>query len=276
MKLGNLFFVSIVALCSVACSNEEKLPTLTDFVGTYEGYTLAGCAYFQNSCMADETVRIAENSDGSANITFISQSWGEFSIPNAQTSNIDGICTIIGNGQTQMGMNGITSSYDCTYTAIIKNKEDAKMQFKIPGVMGGLTIDFIRGEAPLDLLFAGTYKGYTDADCAYFQDRYTNDESLKMTSNGDGTLAVIFESDTWGTFNVLKANVTKSGNDYKFTGNGTVSMGMESNKKDYAFTMTGTINTMKDSFSIIFNTPAVMGGLTITLLPGNAPSATEK
>ena len=79
-----------------------------------------------------------------------------------------------------------------------------------------------------------------------------------------------------GTFNVLKANVTKSGNDYKFTGNGTVSMGMESNKKDYAFTMTGTINTMKDSFSIIFNTPAVMGGLTITLLPGNAPSATEK
>lgn len=276
MKLRNLFLVSIVTLCSVACSNDGKMPTLTDFVGTYEGYTLAGCAYFQNSCMADETVRIAENSDGSANITFVSQSWGEFSIPNAQMSNIDGICTITGSGQTQMGMNGNISSYNCTYTAIIKNKDDAKMQFKVPEVMGGLIIDFVKGEAPLDLLFAGTYKGYTDADCAYFQDRYTNDESLKMTANGDGTLAVIFESDTWGTFNVAKATVTKIGSDYRFTGEGMVAMGMEGNMKDYTFTMTGTINTMKDSFSIVFNTPAVMGGLTITLLPGNAPSATEK
>lgn len=276
MNLKNIFCAIVIALCATSCSNDEDLPTSIDFVGTYKGYTLAGCAYFQNSCAADETVSITENSDGSANVTFVSDSWGEFSIPNAQMSNNDGICTLTGNGLTKMGMDGNASSYDCTYTAIINSKEDAKMQFKVSGVMGGLTIDFVTGEAPFDLLLAGTYKGYTDADCTYFQDRYTNDESLKMTANGDGTLAVIFESDSWGTFHVAKATVTKSEDGYKFTGEGTVAMGMEGNAKDYSFVMTGTSNAQKDDYSITFNTPAVMGGLTVTLLPGNAPSTTEQ
>ena len=276
MKLKNAFYAIIIALCAISCSNDEDLPTSTDFVGNYEGYTLAGCAYFQNSCVAEETVSITKNADGSASVTFVSDSWGEFSIPNVQMSNNDGICTLIGNGLTKMGMDGNTSSYDCTYTAVINSKEDARMQFKVPGVMGGLTIDFVTGEAPFDLLLAGTYKGYTDADCAYFQDRYTNNESLKMTANGDGTLSIVFESDSWGTFNVAKAVISKSEDGYKFTGEGTVAMGMEGNVKDYPFTMTGTSNAKKDSYSITFTTPAVMGGLTITLLPGNAPSTTEK
>lgn len=276
MNLKNTFCAIVIALCATSCSNDEDLPTSTDFVGTYEGYILAGCAYFQNSCVADETVSITENVDGSASVTFVSDLWGEFSIPNVQMSNNDGICTLIGNGLAKMGMDGNTSSYDCTYTAVINAKEDAKMQFKVPGVMGGLTIDFVTGEAPFDLLLAGTYKGYTDADCAYFQDRYTNNESLKMTANGDGTLAVIFESDSWGTFHVAKATVTKSEDGYKFTGEGTVAMGMEGNVKDYSFVMAGTSNAQKDNYSIAFNAPAVMGGLTITLLPGNAPSTTEK
>ena len=172
-------------------------------------------------------------------------------------------------------MGGNVSSYDCTYTAEIDSREKAQMQFKVAGVMGGLTIDFTTGEAPADLLLAGTYEGYTDADCAYFQNRYTDDESLKMTANGDGTLAVVFESATWGTFRVAKAAVTKDGDQYEFTGDGTVSMGMGDNVKDYAFTMTGTSNAAKDDFSIAFNAPAVMGGLTITLLPGKAPATAE-
>ena len=52
-------------------------------------------------------------------------------------------------------------------------------------------------------------------------------------------------------------------------------MGMGDNVKDYAFTMTGTSNAAKDDFSIAFNAPAVMGGLTITLLPGKAPATAE-
>ncbi len=276
MKLKPFFALPIVALCLVACSDNEDQPTLTEFAGTYEGYTLAGCAYFQNSCTTDESISITENTDGSANITFISEQWGEFSILNAQVSKNDGTYTLSGNGITKMGMDGNTSAYDCSYTATINSLNNAQMQFKAPSVMGGLTIDFITGEAPVNLLLPGTYKGYTDADCAYFQDRYTNDESLKIIANEDGSIAITFESDTWGTFNVAKATITRNDNQYIFSGEGTVSMGMGNNQTDYSFTMTGTTNAKKDNYSFTFNTPAVMGGLTITLLPGTAPSVIEQ
>ena len=275
MKLKTILAVAVVALSSAACSENEKQPAVADIAGSYEGYTLAGCAYFQNTCTAGETVVVTENTDGTARVTFTSDSWGEFTIPVAQMSVNGGTYTLTGSGQTKMGMGGNVSSYDCTYTAVIHSREKAQMQFKVAGVMGGLTLDFTTGEAPADLLLAGTYKGYTDADCTYFQDRYTDDESLKVTANGDGTLAVLFESAAWGTFKVDKATVRKNGDNYTFTGEGTVSMGMGDNVKDYAFTMTGESNAAKDEYYIAFNAPAVMGGLTVTLLPGKAPATAE-
>lgn len=120
-----------------------------------------------------------------------------------------------------------------------------------------------------------TYVGYTDADCAYFQDRYTDNESLRLTANGDGTYAVTFESGTWGTFYVDKAETVQKGTEYTLSGEGTVAMGMGDNVKDYAFTLKGTTNATKDTYSFAFNTPAVMGGLVVTLLPGKAPTASE-
>lgn len=275
MKFKTILTMAVVVLCSAACSDEKELPAVADIAGSYEGYTLAGCAYFQNTCVTDETVTVTGNADGTANVTFTSGSWGEFSIPNAQMSESGGTYTLTGSGQTKMGMGGNVSSYDCTYTAVIESRKKAQMQFKVSGVMGGLTIDFITGEVPADLLLAGTWEGYTNAGCTYFQNRYTDDESLKMTANSDETLSVVFESATWGTFKVDKATIKKNGDNYTFTGEGTVSMGMGDNVKDYAFTMTGESNAAKDDYSIAFNVPAVMGGLTITLLPGKAPAASE-
>ncbi|WP_301196766.1 calycin-like domain-containing protein [Bacteroides acidifaciens] len=275
MKFKTILTMAVVVLCSAACSDEKELPAVADIAGSYEGYTLAGCAYFQNTCVTDETVTVTGNADGTANVTFTSGSWGEFSIPNAQMSESGGTYTLMGSGQTKMGMGGNVSSYDCTYTAVIESREKAQMRFKVSGVMGGLTIDFTTGEVPADLLLAGTWEGYTNVGCTYFQNRYTDDESLKMTANSDETLSVVFESATWGTFKVDKATIKKNGDNYTFTGEGTVSMGMGDNVKDYAFTMTGESNAAKDDYSIAFNVPAVMGGLTITLLPGKAPAASE-
>ncbi len=275
MKLKTILAMSAAALCLSACSDDEKNPAVADIAGNYEGYTMAACAYFQDTCTADETVVVTENADGSARVVFTSDSWGEFTIPSAQMSETGGTYTLTGSGSTKMGMGANISSYDCTYTAVIDSREKAQMQFKVAGVMGGLTIDFATGEAPADLLLAGTYEGYTDASCAYFSGNYTDDESLKMTANGDGTLAVVFESATWGTFNVAKASISKNDAEYTFTGEGTVSMGMGSNVTEYAFTMTGTSDAAKEDYSIAFNVPAVMGGLTITLLPGNAPATAE-
>ncbi len=273
MKIKSLFLLSVMAFCTIACDKKENEPTETDITGNYTGYTLASCAYFQNTCSADETISIATGSDGSTDVSFSSDSWGEFTITDIQKSVSDNIYTLSGSGQTQMGMEGNISSYDCTFTAEIESKEKARMQFKVPAVMGGLTIEFITGEAPAHLLLAGTYKGYSDADCTYFQNRYTDNESMTLTANDDETISISFESALWGNFNVSSATVVKQNDQYTFSGSGTVAMGMGDSTSNYDFTMTGTTNAAKDSFSIVFNIPAVMGGLTITLLPGNAPSS---
>ena len=262
-----------VASLMTACDKEENASETVGFAGSYDGYTLASCNYFQNMISADETVVISENADGTASVSFASATWGEFTITDAQAGVSGSICTLSGSGQTQMGMGGSTSAYDCTFTAEIRSQTDAWMEFSIPAVMGGMTLTFQTGDAPADLLLAGKYEGYTDADCSYFQDRYTDGESVVLTANGDGTLKVVFESASWGTFTVESASAAKDGEEYVFTGSGTVSMGMGDSTSDYDFTLSGRSNPAKDDFSIAFNVPAVMGGLTVTLLPGTAPAA---
>lgn len=275
MKIKSVLMMLSAAVFMMACDKDENGSKTVDFAGSYNGYTLASCNYFQNMISADETVVITENTDGTATVSFTSATWGEFTITDAQASVSGDICSLSGSGQTQMGMGGSTSAYDCTFTAEIKSQTDARMEFSIPAVMGGMTLTFQTGDAPADLLLAGTYEGYTDADCAMFQDRYTDGESVKLTANGDGSVKVVFESASWGTFTVESATATKEGEEYVFTGSGSVAMGMGGSTSNYDFTLSGRSNAAKDDFSIAFNVPAVMGGLTITLLPGTAPTTEE-
>lgn len=275
MKIKSVLLMLSVAGVMTACDKEENGSKTVDFAGSYNGYTLASCTYFQNMISSDETVVITENMDGTASVSFTSATWGTFTITDAQASVSGDVCSLSGSGQTQMGMGGSTSAYDCTFTAEIRSQADARMEFSIPAVMGGMTLTFQTGDAPADLLLAGTYEGYTDADCSYFQDRYTDGESVKLTANGDGTLKVVFESASWGTFTVESATATKEGEEYVFKGSGSVAMGMGGSTSNYDFTLNGRSNAAKDDFSIAFNVPAVMGGLTVTLLPGTAPATEE-
>lgn len=275
MKIKSVLMMLSAAVFMMACDKDENGSKTVDFAGRYNGYTLASCNYFQNMISADETVVITKNTDGSASVSFTSATWGTFTITDAQASISGNVCSLSGSGQTQMGMGGSTSAYDCTFTAEIKSQTDARMEFSIPAVMGGMTLTFQTGDAPANLLLAGTYEGYTDADCAMFQDRYTDGESVKLTANGDGSVKVVFESASWGTFTVESATVTREGGEYLFTGSGSVAMGMGDSTSNYDFTLSGRSNAAKDDFSIAFNVPAVMGGLTVTLLPGTAPTTEE-
>lgn len=275
MKIKSVLMMLSVASIMMACDKEDSGSKTVDFAGSYKGYTLASCNHFQNMISADETVVLTKNTDGTASVSFTSATWGTFTITDAQASISGNVCSLSGSGQTQMGMGGSTSAYDCTFTAEIKSQTDARMEFSIPAVMGGMTLTFQTGDAPADLLLAGTYEGYTDADCAMFQDRYTDGESVKLTANGDGSVKVVFESASWGTFTVESATATKEGEEYVFTGSGSVAMGMGDSTSNYDFTLSGRTNAAKDDFSIAFNVPAVMGGLTVTLLPGTAPTTEE-
>lgn len=275
MKIKSTLAMIFVALFMASCDKEGNDPKVLDFSGSYEGYTLASSSYFQNMVSAGEIISIAENPDGTASVSFTSATWGEFTIADAQANMSGSLCTLAGSGQARMGMGGNTSSYECSFTAEIKSQSEARMTFEIPAVRGGMKIEFTTGNAPADLLLAGTYAGYTDADCLYFQDRYTDGESMTLTANGDGTVKVVFESASWGTFSVESAAADMDGSYYVFTGSGSVAMGMGESTNSYDFTLNGRTNAAKDDFSIVFNVPAVMGGLTVTLLPGSAPAANE-
>ena len=90
----------------MACDKDENGSETVDFAGSYDGYTLASCSYFQNMISADETVVITENTDGTASVSFTSATWGTFTITDAQASVSGDLCTLSGSGQTQMGMGG--------------------------------------------------------------------------------------------------------------------------------------------------------------------------
>lgn len=277
MKIKSILTLFAVAVCAAACEKKEQgvMPSSADFAGTYRGYAQASSNYFTDKISAGETVLISQQDDGSASVSFASAAWGEFTVTKVQTSMSGGVCTLSGSGKAQMGMHGKSGTYDCTFSAEIRSKDEARMEFSIPAVMGGMSIVFRTGEAPADLLLTGTYKGYTDADCSYFQNRYTDGESVTLTANGNGTLKVVFESASWGTFTVESATATKEGEEYVLTGSGSVAMGMGDSTSNYDFTLSGRTNAAKDDFSIAFNVPAVMGGLTVTLLPGTAPTTEE-
>ena len=100
----------LAASIMMACDKKENGSKTVDFAGSYNGYTLASCNYFQNMLSADETVSIIKNTDGTASVSFTSAMWGEFTVSNAQANAGDKICTLSGSGQTQMGMGGSTSS----------------------------------------------------------------------------------------------------------------------------------------------------------------------
>ncbi|MDE5707644.1 MAG: hypothetical protein K2H69_05740 [Alistipes sp.] len=276
MKLKSLL-LALAAFGSVACSdseNGENLPSAADVAGTYAGYALTSCAYFSNTCSAAQTVTVPETADGSAAVAFDSD-MGAFLISDVRIDAGERGRSLSGEGTVQMGMQGNISTYDCTFEGVIASRTEATMRFSVPAVMGGLTVEFRTGEAPADLLLAGTYKGYSDADCAYFEDRYTDDESLKMTAVGDGTLAVVFESSAWGAFSVASAAIESEGGEYLLSGSGSVTMGMGESTSSYDFTMTGRVDAAKEAYSVAFHVPAVMGGLTVTLLPGTAPATEE-
>lgn len=149
MKLKTILSLAIMTLLfATSCSDDEKQPTVNDVVGTYQGYTVASCAYFDNMVAADQSISVTANEDGTARVALTSDTWGEFVVPNATFTANSNVYTLSGSGTTVMGMGGNDRSYDCTFVATIKGADDAEMAFTVPSVMGGLTVTFKTGEAP--------------------------------------------------------------------------------------------------------------------------------
>lgn len=283
MKLKNLLAMTAIALLTASCSDDdnngnESINPAVNVAGTYAGYSEAAFQYTDTPLVsADESLTIQTDADNTtATITYTSSSFGEFTISGTEVTYASGTYTLSGEGSTMMGMSGNISEYECTLKGTLNEaKNEGTFTFNVPAVMGGMNITFILGEVPVSKLLAGSYKGWTEASCAYFEGMQATDQTLSLTANADDTFTLAYTSDSWGEFSFENLSVTSANGIYTLSGEGVTMMGMDGNVSEYPCTVTGSINANKENVSFTFTVPGVMGGLTITFTQGEAPAANE-
>lgn len=121
---------------------------------------------------------------------------------------------------------------------------------------------------------SGTYTGYSTAEFQYSSTpMVSKNQTLTVSAENDKTVSVSYTSDTWGTFSLTGVTVNKKEDGtYSLNGNGKAVMGMSADSQsEYDCSLTAGISGSED-FSFNFDIPAVMGGLKITILPGNPPA----
>ena len=278
-KTKHLFaaFLSFVTLFSLtSCSDSDNEPeNYADKVAkSYSGYTVTTSAYFQNMVTPSQTVTITASGVNTVNISYTSTTLGSFTITDANVSMASGEYLISGKGKSVMGMADASSNeYDCNFSGKVADGT-ASFSFTCPTVMGGTTISFEQGEIPAEVVLPGTYTGFTEAKCAYFDGMIADDQTVTITEN-NGKFTVAFESDTWGKFLIEDITATLSNDKFELSGEGTAEMGMNGNVSTYACTFTGSISVDKENSEFSFVLPTVMNGLTIEFHNGDAPADAE-
>lgn len=283
MKLKNLLAMTAIALLTASCSDDdnngnESINPAVNVAGTYAGYSEAAFQYTDTPLVsADESLTIQTDADNTtATITYTSSSFGEFTISGTEVTYANGTYTLSGEGSTMMGMSGNVSEYECTLKGTLNEaKNEGTFTFNVPAVMGGMNITFTLGEIPVSKLLAGSYEGWTEASCAYFEGMQATDQTLSLTANADDTFTLAYTSDSWGEFSFESLSVTSANGIYTLSGEGVTMMGMDGNISEYPCTVTGRIDANKENVSFTFTVPGVMGGLTITFTQGEAPAANE-
>lgn len=201
MKKTTTFLImafAVMMLGFASCNkdkNKDNASVVTDLteqvVGTYEGYTLAGSNFFSDMFTPDETFVIGKNSQNTVNVTFESKAWGSFTIEGATVTGSSAPYSISGSGVCKMGMGGQYKDYDCTFSAKIYGTDNDEISFEVPSVMGGTTVTFHKGSAPLGYYVKGSYSGevsYSVAGANY--DPFAASVTLKKGTGNSVTIVL--------------------------------------------------------------------------------------
>lgn len=279
----SLYLFMAVALTAgfASCSDDDddEVPAAQTVAGTYSAYSSASFKYSATPIVTNgESVTIAANSDGTVKVTLTSGTWGTATVSNATVAKSGSDYSIAGSGSVAMGMHsGSTSDYDCTLAGTISgDKSTYSFVVTVPSVMGGTTITFINGDASAAQLLQGSYSGTSTMVMKYMPDGvdYTG-QTTTITANEDGTVNIAYsftttdeESGTtseMGSITLSNVTLTESGENYTFSvENATFNMGMSGTLSEYTCNVEGTISKDKETFSIVYTIPAVMGGTTVT------------
>lgn len=130
-----------------------ELPAAVALPGDYDGYTDASCAYFPSNPADDQELTItAQEGSDKFTVKYVSSTWGEFTIKDVTATANGNKFTLAGSGSTLMGMGDTKTEYACTLEGTVDVADEANtlFTFKVPAVMGGLTIEFRLGTRPAE------------------------------------------------------------------------------------------------------------------------------
>ena len=274
-KMTGILMLMLTIFTTFSCSNDDdNTPKWESLAGEYTGWTSGQFKYSSTPLATDNEKLTIAVADGKMSLQLASNQWGTATVSDVTVTENGSDYSLSGTGSATLGMHGSEAkSYDCTLAGTIsKDKKTVNITLTYPAVMGGTTITFTLGEAPAAKLLAGSYSGWTKGDCAYFKNRTQNDEKVAISSNDDGTVDVKLTSQMWGETTITGVKAEKTDNGFTLEGSGKFTMGMGDKQSDYECNLTGTLSADKETYSIAFNMPAVMGGLTITFAQGEAPT----
>lgn len=153
MKKFHSFLALTLLVMATSCGDDKDAPVniAAEVSGTYTGYTLASCSYFQGDLSVGQKVIVTESGNtGKVNISYTSESWGAVSVRDAIVAEEGTGYLVNGQGVWAMGMNGNTKQYDCVVTGRV-TPSATMFIFSCPSVMGGLRVEFNEGEVPLSV-----------------------------------------------------------------------------------------------------------------------------
>ncbi|MBQ7280991.1 MAG: hypothetical protein IJR13_09805 [Bacteroidales bacterium] len=287
MKKISLLFVTAAMLLGLSSCDKEKkedasgntsTPLAEIVAGTYSGWTKADAAYFSNMVNDEvDQLAITANSDGTVNVEYTSDTWGKGVFNNIAIAEVSDKYTFAGEGTITMASRGGTKDYEGTFEgSVSKDMKSYTVKIVIPSVMGGTTLTLNPGMAPVNMVVAGQYAGWSSAVFSYAPNGMNNDgDTLRLSANADGTVNVAYTSATWGNGTFENVVVARSEEGYTLSEmQGVVAMASRNGEvKEYEVVLkASTIAADKRSFRFNISVPSVMGGVEITVSEGTAPA----
>lgn len=250
--------LAIVMFGFASCTKETVKPA-EKVAGTYEGYTLAASNYFSDMFTADEKVSVTKVSDNTVKIEFASNSWGSFTIEEALVEGKEAPYKVTGSGKCKMtAMGSEEREYDCTVEAMINGNGSDVMTFSLPSVMGGTTLSFKQGAAPVCYYVAGKYEGILSYGVMEMDEI---EASVELKAKGGDKVDIVVPAIGEGMMSIPEitvADITVSTTDNKLFAIAETEINQTVDNTNY----TGTLNGTVDNGTLTLN---------FTLKPGAMP-----
>lgn len=276
MKLKNFLAMMVIALCAVACSddddNDQNVNLAQEVAGTYNGYTSAKFSYSPSPTVTPkEKVEIADKGDSKVDVTLTSNTWGEFKITDTVVTKDGNAYKMEGTGKATLEMSGhAAGEYEFTLTGSVEQGKKNPSFVVSLTIMGGTTITFIEGDAPVKEVITGSYKGKLAISVSGEASGDPIESTVAIAADEAGETVTV----TLGSFSIsgmggrpmtfgdikiaaVKATTTNY-TEYTLSGDVDAAVSMGESTVNMAGTITGTIKSDKSAKITFSLTPGAM------------------